>query len=71
MIKATPVTAYHPGANGIEEAKVESLKSLLRSLVKKDYQYFSPFVVQFFKKISCFGSKEKQGMSQRTVHFED
>ena len=35
-IRAAPVTAYHPEANGIAEAKVKALKLLLRSLVKKE-----------------------------------
>ena len=36
-IQLTPVTAYHPQANGIAETKVKALKSLLRNLVKSNY----------------------------------
>ena len=43
-IKAAPVTAYHPEANGIAEAKVKALKRLLRSLVKKEHQYWDKFL---------------------------
>jgi hypothetical protein len=33
-IKLSPVSSYHPQANGIAESKVKILKSLLRSMVK-------------------------------------
>jgi len=34
-IKLSPVSSYHPQANGIAESKVKILKSLLRSMVKQ------------------------------------
>ena len=34
-IKLSPVTAYHPQANGIAESKVKALKHIIRALVKK------------------------------------
>ena len=34
-IKLSPVTSYHPQANGIAESKAKILKSLLRSMVKQ------------------------------------
>ena len=43
-IKAAPVTAYHPEANGIAEEKVKALKRLLRCLVKKEHQYWDQFL---------------------------
>ena len=36
-IKLSPVSAYHPQANGIAESKVKALKSLIRSLIKENY----------------------------------
>ena len=49
--RATPVTAYHPEATGIAEAKGKALKLLLQSLVKKAYKkwdQFLPFTVFAF-----------------------
>ena len=34
-IQAAPVTAYHPEANGIAEAKVKALKQLRRAMISK------------------------------------
>jgi hypothetical protein len=34
-VQLKPVTAYHPQANGMAEAKVKALKSILRALVRK------------------------------------
>jgi hypothetical protein len=48
-IKLSPVTSYHPQANGIAESKVKILKSLLRVLVKQkskdwdEYLHFATF----------------------------
>ena len=42
------MTAYHPEANGIAEAKVKALKLLLRSLVKSEHKQrnkFLPFAI--------------------------
>ena len=50
-IKLTPVTAYHPQANGIAESKVKALESLIRSLVKKhfsDWDEFLPYTIFLF-----------------------
>ena len=50
-IRAAPVAAYHPEANGIAEAKVKALKMLIRSLVKtenKQWDKFLPFALFAF-----------------------
>ena len=36
-IKLSPVTAYHPQANGIAESKVKALKNIIRALVKENH----------------------------------
>ena len=43
-IRAAPVAAYHPEANGIAEAKVKALKRLLRSLVKTEFNQWDKFL---------------------------
>ena len=42
-IRAAPVAAYHPEANGIAEAKVKALKRLLRSLVKTEFNQWDKY----------------------------
>ena len=43
-IRAAPVAAYHPEANGIAEAKVKALKLLLRSLVQSEHKHWDKFL---------------------------
>jgi hypothetical protein len=43
-IKLSPVSKYHPQANGIAESKVKILKSLLRSLVKQKSRNWDEFL---------------------------
>ena len=43
-IRAAPVAAYHPEANGIAEAKVKALKLLLRSLVRTEFNQWDKFL---------------------------
>ena len=36
-IKLSPVSAYHPQANGVAESKVKALKNIIRALVKENH----------------------------------
>jgi hypothetical protein len=43
-IKLSPVSSYHPQANGIAESKVKILKSLLKSMVKQKTRNWDEFL---------------------------
>ena len=43
-IRAAPVTAHHPQANGIAKSKVKALKLLLRCLVKTEFNQWDKFL---------------------------
>ena len=43
-IKLSPVSEYHPEANGVAESKVKALKDLLRALVSRNSKDWSKYL---------------------------